>query len=288
MILAPHPSYKESGVLCSDKIPSHWNELMLFQIASEQTFSNKEEHLQNLLSLSYGKIKRKDINTKGGLLPASFDTYQIVHNGNIVLRLTDLQNDHKSLRVGLATETGIITSAYTCLKPRDSINSEFLYYVLHTYDLNKVFYSMGGGVRQSIGYANIRRMSVALPPDDEQAAILRFLHWKISQMNLFVKSKRDEIQKLKELRISTLNKTVCFGIRNTKLKSSGSSWLREIPENWDMLPSKRLFFLRKDKAHKDDEQLTSSQKYGVVPQQWFMEHEGRRVTVVFISRERSW
>ena len=54
--------------------------------------------------ISYGKIIRKDINTTDGLLPASFDTYQIVEEGNIVMRLTDLQNDHKSLRVGLVKE----------------------------------------------------------------------------------------------------------------------------------------------------------------------------------------
>lgn len=52
-----------------------------------------------------------------------------------------------------------------------------------------------------------------------------------------------------------------------------------------MLPSKRLFFLRKEKAKPEDEQLTASQKYGVVPQKWFMEQEGRRVTVVFTGED---
>ena len=34
-----------------------------------------------MLSLSYGKIKRKNIKSKKGLLPNSFDTYQIVKDG---------------------------------------------------------------------------------------------------------------------------------------------------------------------------------------------------------------
>ena len=117
--------------------PLRWNKFMLFQVATEQKISNKNVHHQNLLSLSYGKIKRKDINTNGGLLPTSFDTYQIVNAGNIILRLTDLQNDHKSLRVGFVTETGIITSAYTCLKARKNILPQFLYLILHTYDLRE-------------------------------------------------------------------------------------------------------------------------------------------------------
>lgn len=99
--------------------------------------SNLQE--KNLLSLSYGKIKRKDIDSPDGLLPASFDGYNIIEDGDIVLRLTDLQNDHTSLRVGLATERGIITSAYTTLRPIDTSNSKYLYYLLHAFDLKKDF-----------------------------------------------------------------------------------------------------------------------------------------------------
>lgn len=88
---------------------------------------------QNLLSLSYGKIIRKDINTNGGLLPASFNTYNIVEAGDIIIRPTDLQNDKRSLRTGLVTEHGIITSAYIDLTPKEGINSEFFHYLLRKY-----------------------------------------------------------------------------------------------------------------------------------------------------------
>ena len=59
---------------------------------------------------------KKDILTKKGLLPASFETYHMVKDGIIVFRFTDLQNDHKSLRVGLAKEEGIISPAYVCVQ----------------------------------------------------------------------------------------------------------------------------------------------------------------------------
>ena len=45
---------------------------------------------ENLLSLSYEKVIEKDINTTDGLLPASFESYQILEPGMIVLRLTDV------------------------------------------------------------------------------------------------------------------------------------------------------------------------------------------------------
>ena len=199
---------KSSTISFVKEIPAHWEELMLFQIASEQKIPNKTVHHQNLLSLSYGKIKRKDINTKGGLLPASFDTYQIVNDGNVILRLTDLQNDHKSLRVGLATETGIITSAYTCLKPRDNILPEYLYLMLHAYDVSKVFYGMGGGVRQSIGYADIRRMTIPLPPLDEQQAIVDYCYSEQEKIEKLIDNLNDEIAYIQELRVRTISHVV--------------------------------------------------------------------------------
>ena len=114
--LNPDVPMKDSGIPWIGQIPEHWGMKFLFQVAREHYISNKDIHNQNLLSLSYGKIVHKDINTTEGLLPASFDTYQVIEPGNIVFRFTDLQNDHKSLRVGLSKETGIITSAYIAVE----------------------------------------------------------------------------------------------------------------------------------------------------------------------------
>ena len=98
-------------------IPAHWQWLYLSQVSDEQQVKNTGLAEKRVLSLSYGNIIRK-ANVDSGLVPASYEIYQIVDVGNIIMRLTDLQNDHRSLRTGLVREKGIITSAYTCLKPR--------------------------------------------------------------------------------------------------------------------------------------------------------------------------
>ena len=126
--------------------------------------------------------------------------YQIVHDGNIVLRLTDLQNDHKSLRTGLATQTGIITSAYTCLKVREGILPEYLQLQLHVADLCKVFYGMGGGVRQSIGFKEVRKLIIAVPPVEEQKRILDEVHGIEEPVNIVIQKYRDIIAELEDLR----------------------------------------------------------------------------------------
>lgn len=197
--LNPKVPMKDSGIPWIGQIPAHWDVKYLFQIAKEHFISNKTVHHQNLLSLSYGRLVRKDINTTDGLLPASFDNYQVVEPGNIILRFTDLQNDHKSLRVGLANEEGIITSAYVCVEVTNKkVMPEYFYNNMHTYDLLKVFYSMGGGLRQSLNYNGIRKLPMLIPPPEEQAEIVGYIANKTNKIDSMIEALRVEIERLNE------------------------------------------------------------------------------------------
>lgn len=199
---------RDTAISWVKTIPAHWNEKSLIQVAEEQQIKNAGMVEDNLLSLSYGKIINKDINTTDGLLPSSFEGYQVVHDGNIILRLTDLQNDHKSLRTGLVTQTGIITSAYTCLKVRHNILPEYLQLQLHVADLCKVFYGMGGGVRQSIGFTEIRKLVIAIPPVEEQQYILDRVHGIEKPINCAIQNIRDIIAGLEDLKTRLISDTV--------------------------------------------------------------------------------
>ena len=116
---------KDSGISYVGKIPSNWDMHPVYYYFGERKHRNRMGQEDNLLSLSYGNIVRKDINTSEGLLPESFNTYNIVEAGDIIIRPTDLQNDKRSLRTGLVKERGIITSAYLDLMPIKKINSAF-------------------------------------------------------------------------------------------------------------------------------------------------------------------
>lgn len=177
--------------------------VMLGRCASENKRKNTNSN-QNLLSLSYGKIIRKDIHGTFGLLPEKFDKYQLVEKGNIVLRLTDLQNDHKSLRVGLVEETGIITSAYIGLICNNSVIPEYLYYYLNAMDLRKDFYSMGAGVRQNLNYNELRKINIKLPDKDKQKYIIDYLNESESNIKKIIKVKEKQINNLKQVKQSLI------------------------------------------------------------------------------------
>ena len=232
---------KDSGIEWIGSVPSHWRVHTLYQLVTQVKEKNSNLQEKNLLSLSYGKIKRKDIDSPDGLLPASFDGYNIIEDGDIVLRLTDLQNDHASLRVGLATERGIITSAYTTLRPIDTSNSKYLFYLLHAFDLKKGFYGMGSGVRQGLNYAEVKELRVVLPDQDEQDNIVRFLDDQCLQIDAMIAEAKISIDDYKMMRESVVFEAVTKGLsKKCKTKDSGVDIIGEIPQAWYL---RRLRFL---------------------------------------------
>lgn len=240
MSLPKYSEYEDSGIPWVGTIPSHWHVRPLLGVAAERFESNEGMLEENLLSLSYGRIVRKDIDSNDGLLPESFETYQIVHQGDIVLRLTDLQNDKRSLRSALVGERGIITSAYLALKPTGA-DPTFLSYLLRGYDLSKVFYSMGGGLRQSMKFSDLKRMPITLPPESEQAAIAAFLDRETAKIDALIAEQEKLITLLAEKRQATISHAVTRGLNpNAPMKDSGVPWLGEVPAHWKITSIKRL------------------------------------------------
>jgi len=206
--LNPNVPLKPSGIEWVGDIPEHWSVSRFAYYFKEHSISNKGVNHQNLLSLSYGRIIRKNIDTCDGLLPASFETYQIVEPGNIILRFTDLQNDHRSLRVGFVNEEGIITSAYICVQGNNETDPKFCFYLLHSYDIKKVFYKLGGGMRQSLNYKTTKDMGVYFPPLSEQREIVAYLDEKCGKIDAIVDKIETKIERLKALKRSLINETV--------------------------------------------------------------------------------
>jgi len=180
---------KDSGIEWIGEIPADWNIKVAFQMFKQVKKKNEGLVEQNLLSLSYGKIKRRNIDAVGGLLPESFDSYNIIEKDDIVLRLTDLQNDQTSLRVGLANERGIVTSAYLTLRNQSANTPLYLYYYLHSFDLCKGFYGMGAGVRQGLNWDGLKLLKFALPSVEEQMEITEYLEKKCSEIDALIEKK---------------------------------------------------------------------------------------------------
>jgi type I restriction enzyme, S subunit len=239
--LKPYPDYKQTGVPWLGKVPEHWEMRPAFGAFlpnQERNYGMKEK---TVLSLSYGRIIIKPAEKLHGLIPESFETYQIVNPGDIVLRTTDLQNDHASLRVGIVRDRGIITSAYLALRTNWGVSPDFGFQFLNVWDTSKAIYGYGSGLRQNLDFSHFKRMPVAVPSPAEQVAIIRFLNWANLRLERAIKAKKKVIALLNEQKQAIIHRAVTRGLdSNVPLKPSGIPWLGDIPKHWEVRRLKSL------------------------------------------------
>lgn len=234
---------KDSGVPWIGNIPVDWNISIVLSEFEEVKNINKGMVEKNLLSLSYGNIVRKEINSNNGLLPDSFETYNIIPQNSIVLRLTDLQNDKRSLRSAICNEQGIITSAYTTIRLKSDIENhpQYMNYLFRCYDDCKVFYGLGNGVRQSINYSELKRVAILKPSYNCQMQIARYLDTKCTQIDTIIAKEQSVIEKLQEYKRAIITEVITKGLYPaTNIKYSGFEWLRDIPVTWNVRRLKRV------------------------------------------------
>jgi len=192
--------FKPSGIDWVDYIPENWEVLPGKTCFLERKTSNKGLIEQTVLSLSYGKIIVKPEEKLHGLVPTSFETYQIIDNNDIIVRPTDLQNDKVSLRFGLSTQRGIITSAYLCLKTKEKLFPQYGYLFLHCLDLNKIIYRLGSGLRQNLRWEDFKYLQILMPPLQEQLEICNFINSSNKKIEEQIHLLRTEISLLSEYR----------------------------------------------------------------------------------------
>lgn len=258
---------KDSGISWVGEIPKEWTIMPLYCFYSERKNKNIFGAENNLLSLSYGKVIRKDINTSEGLLPSNYNGYNIVEAGDIIIRPTDLQNDKRSLRTGLSKERGIITSAYIALKPKNGINSRFYHYLLHTYDILKVFYNMGNGVRQGLNYDEFAKLMVYSPSDIEQQRIAEFLDRECGKIDGLKADIQAQIDTLEQYKRSVITEAVTHGLNpSAPMKDSGIPWVGKTPEYWKVGRIGGLYELRNQKVSDKDFMPLSVTMKGILPQ----------------------
>lgn len=258
---------KDSGIEWIGEIPQSWDEHPIYYYFAERKNKNIFGQEQNLLSLSYGKIIRKDINSTEGLLPENYNGYNIVHAGDIVMRLTDLQNDQRSLRTGLVYEKGIVTSAYITLRPKMDLDSRYFHHLLHTFDVLKVFYNMGNGVRQGLNFAQLSKCKLIEPPLAEQEKIAEFLDEKCAEVDALAGEIKNQLATLEEYKRSVITEAVTKGLdASVPMKDSGIEWIGEIPQAWGIGRIGSYYSLRNIKVSDREYEPLSVTKQGVLPQ----------------------
>lgn len=275
-----YEKYKKSISPFLEEIPFHWKETYLSHAysLSSDTGHTEEQLLSVFLDkgvVSYSSTDQKQVHKPS----EDMSKYQLVNPGDFVI------NNQQAWRgsVGISRYKGIVSPAYYIWRPREDNNPYYMNYLFRDHYIIDQFVlaSKGvGSIQRQVYVPYMKRIILSIPPREEQNQIVRYLDWQVSKINKLIHGYQRQIKLLEERRQTIIDQTSLEGVDGVKLIDSGTHWVKQIPENWKMVYSKKLFAERKDKAFLNDEQLTASQKHGVISQKEFMEKEGRRVTVV--------
>mgnify|MGYP005832277133 FL=1 len=221
---------------------NRWNSQRLGSLFREQKKKNTHFARRNALKFTYGSIVDKP---EYDMTPSLIDTYSkytLVDEGDIVINCLNLNYDFVSQRVAIVKNSGIITSAYISLRARNAdVNPLYYCYYFKAMDARKMFHGMGTGIRLTLSYNELRNVPIPVPPRAEQDQIVRFLDWKVSEINKLIGIRRKEIQELRALKSAVINSAITRGIdANVAMKRTGVYYLPEVPASWKVTKLKRI------------------------------------------------
>ena len=235
---------KDSGVPWIGEIPIGWKLLRNKNafLCSKEIVGNKSAKTQ-LLSLTTKGIKKKGPDVIGGKVPESFDTYQTVLKGQLVMCLFDL--DCSAVFSGLSPFDGMISPAYKVVDCKDGMTPSFASYWFSSVFDGRKFMHYSKNLRYTLTYDEFAVLPIAIPPLSEQNQISTFLDAKCAEINTILEKTKASIEEYKKLEQSVITESVTKGIRgNRPMKDSGVEWIGDIPMEWSVSQVKHQFELK--------------------------------------------
>ena len=259
-----YSEYKDSGVKWLGEIPSHWGPSRNKAIFREtKAVVGKNSKKFTLLSLTKKGVIVRNLDD-GGKFPAEFDTYKIVEPGDFIFCFFDV--DETPRAIGLATNKGMITGAYTVLK-QNTANSRYLYYYYLSIDNAKALKPLYSGLRKTVPLTSFMSMQIFLPPREEQDAIVSYLDAATSKIDKAIAMQQKMIDLLNERKQIIIQNAVTKGLdENVEMKDSGVEWIGMIPKHWKVRRGKFLFRVVNEYSTTGQEELlTVSDRTGITP-----------------------
>jgi len=287
MTMPKYEVYKDSGVDWLGNIPNCWTVKRIKFLFNEVNVRSKSGE-EVLLSLSkYKGVIRKDSLDERAGGAASHIGYKMVYKDHLVINKMQAVNG----LLAVSSLCGITSPDYSVYKIKDNdlADIHYLNYLLLQPEYLAEFKRRVTGVMEGfirLYTDDLYDIKAILPPFETQKEIVNFLDKKTAQIDEAIAIKKEQIELLKERKQVIIQQSVTQGLNSdAPMKSSGVKWLGKIPSHWEVERSQWVFEQRRERARQDDEQLTASQKYGVISQKKYMEIEGRKVTQVEFNAE---
>jgi len=252
--LKQYLTYKNSEVEWLKSIPSHWDVVKAKRIFFESSIKGYPNEQLLAATQSKGVIPKSLYENTTVTATKNFETLKLVEKGDFVISLRSFQGG-----IEYAHYRGIISPAYTILKPQEEVVHKYYRYLLKSKRYISGITLLVTGIRegQNIDTSKFKDSYLPLPPKEEQINIANFLDYKAEKINRFIKKKKQLIKLLKEQKSAIINQAVTKGLDpNAPMKDSGIEWLGDIPSHWQITKLSGVCgFVRGNSSFKKDELL---------------------------------
>lgn len=211
--MSVYESYQQTNIDWLPSIPSTWKAKRiknLFSLRDERSYKSLSE--VNLISLytSLGVRQHSDIEHTTGNKARNADGYKIVNVDDIIVNIMLCWMG----AIGRSAYSGVTSPAYDIYKPHEGVNSSYYHYLFRTPIFSQQCFRNGHGImmmRWRTYSPEFTSIVVPVPPREEQDQIVRFLDWKVSEINRLINIKRKEIERLEELKKAVVSRAVTYG-----------------------------------------------------------------------------
>ena len=247
---------KESGISWIGSVPSDWKLQRNKRIMKKVKEIRPRYTGEDVLSLTMSGVIKRDLDNPYGKMPTTFDGYQYVTEGNLLMCLFDI--DVTPRCIGLIKENGVTSPAYSQFEMLNGNYAPYYYYYYLYLDHRKELLHLAKNLRHSFTEEQLGELFVPVPPVSEQRRITDYLDFICSKIDSVIEKQEAIIEKLKEYKLSIITETVTKGLnKNIKLKDSKNSALGKIAETWDSAQLKYLHDGLTDGTHGTYERLDS-------------------------------
>ncbi len=232
---------KYSGVEWIGEIPNSWEVRKVkqcFYISKEQA----HEENPTILSLARAGVKVRDISNNEGQLAGSYDNYNPVQPGDLLLNPMDL---YSGANCSLSEVSGVISPAYINLRKKVELNPKFYDYYFKTQYWVMAMFAHGKGVsfdnRWTMNSETVLNYYLPFPTYEEQNKIVAKINQKTAEIDSLIEIQNQEIEKLKEYKQAVITETVTKGLdKDTTMKNSGVEWIGKVSQKHKVVPLKYL------------------------------------------------
>ena len=225
---------KDSGITFVGNIPNNWKVLKnkrCFELEKDIVGPKFKEY--QLLSLTKKGVILKDINNTYGKTPESYETYQSVKRGQLIMCLFDL--DISAVFSGITDYSGMISPAYKIYNCKNNIYNRYAGYWFDFCFDGRKYMSFSKSLRYVVNAEDFKDIEIVVPPLEQQYKIVQFLDKKIKEIDNVIEKTRQTIEDYKLYKQSIITKAVTKGLdKNKKLKEVNIDWSGTIPEEWNV------------------------------------------------------